>query len=240
MEKCTNMDQTTNILQTGIFIMTKFPEVGKVKARLAKSIGNKFATGLYRSFIQDTLTTVHTLDIPFHIAVFPPESQERFAKWLGHSYQFFHQQGSDLGERLQNSFSAMFEKGYQRVIALASDSPDIPKEILETAVSGLQTHKVVIGPTTDGGYYLIGFLRDLFIPRAFEKITWSTETVFQETLSKIESITKEVLVLPLWNDIDHKSDLQEFYETYQQQPSVNLHTMNYLRSHSELLQILQR
>jgi hypothetical protein len=227
-----------NTLRPGIFVMMKYPEVGRVKARLAQSIGEEAAASLYRAFIQDTLTTVQSLDIPFHIAVYPPESHGQFVQWLGPSYQFFHQQGMNLGKRLQNGFATMFMNEYQQVIALASDSPDLPIEILQTAVSSLQTNKVVIGPATDGGYYLIGFSNDFFIPDAFEEISWSTETVFQETLSRIESVTHQVHVLPQWADIDTKSELKEFYETYQVQPSKTLHTMKYLQSNPELLRIL--
>ena len=218
--------------------MMKYPEDGKVKARLAQSIGEEAATDLYRAFIQDTLTTVQSLDIPYYIAVYPPESQERFTQWLGPLYQYFHQQGVDLGKRLQNGFATMYTKEYQQVIALASDSPDLPIEILQEAVSSLQTQKVVIGPASDGGYYLIGFSHDFFISEVFEDILWSTATVYQETLSRIESVTSQVHVLPEWADIDTKSDLQKFYETYQFQPSKNLHTMKYLRDHPRLLQIL--
>ena len=218
--------------------MMKYPELGKVKARLAQSIGEESATDLYRAFIQDILTTVQSIDIPYHIAVYPPKSQERFAQWLGPSHQYFRQQGLDLGKRLQNGFATMYKKEYQQVIALASDSPDLPIEILQKAVSSLQTHKVVIGPASDGGYYLIGFSHDLFISDVFEDIFWSTATVFRETLSRIKSVTSQVHVLPEWADIDTKSDLQKFYETYRLQSSKTLHTMKYLRSHSKLLQIL--
>ena len=232
------MENSTNTFRPGIFIMTKYPEVGKVKSRLAQSIGEEAASNLYRTFIQDTLTTVESLDIPFHINVYPPESMESFAQWLGPSNRFFQQQGMNLGERLHNGFLKMFESEYQQVIALASDSPDLPKAILEKAVSSLQTHKVVIGPTSDGGYYLIGFSRNFFIPKAFEEISWSTETVFHETLSRIKSVTNQVYVLPEWADVDTKSDLREFYTKHQLQSSIALHTMKYLSSDPELLRIL--
>ena len=132
----------------------------------------------------------------------------------------------------------MFEKEYQQVIALASDSPDLPPEILQTAISKLQNHEAIIGPATDGGYYLIGFSHDFFNPEYFENISWSTNTVYRETLSRIESMSNKVYVLPKWADIDTKSDLKRFYETNQLQPTKTLHTMNYLRSHPQLLQIL--
>ncbi|TFG99989.1 glycosyltransferase [Candidatus Thorarchaeota archaeon] len=232
------MKGNLNSFRPGIFIMMKYPEVGKVKSRLAESIGVEAATDLYRTFIQDTITTIESLEIPFHIAVDPPKSLEQFAQWLGPAYQFFQQQGANLGKRLQNGFISMFKKEYQQVIALASDSPDLPIEILEIAVSSLQNHKVVIGPTSDGGYYLIGFSRDCFIPSVFEAISWSTESVFQETLSRIESVTHQVYVLPEWADIDTVSDLQKFYRTYQLQNSKTLQSLKYLRSHPEFLHIL--
>jgi rSAM/selenodomain-associated transferase 1 len=216
----------------------KYPERGMVKVRLSQSIGEEAATDLYRASIQDTLTTLQSLEIPYHIAVYPPESQDLFTRWLGPSYQFIHQQGKNLGERLKNGFETMFKKKYRAVIALASDSPDLPIEILLEAVSSLQTHKVVIGPATDGGYYLIGFSHDLFIPDVFEDIAWSTATVFRDTLVRIESVTSQVYVLPEWADIDTKSDLRKFYETNQLHPSKTLHTMNYLLSHPRVLQIL--
>ena len=218
--------------------MMKYPEVGKVKVRLAQSIGEEAATGLYRAFIQDTLKTVQSLDIPFFVAVYPPESEDQFTQWLGPSYQFFPQKGKNLGQRLQNGFNTMFEKEYQQVIALASDSPDLPIRILQTAVSSLQTHKVVVGPASDGGYYLIGFSREFFIPEAFEEISWSTETVFRETLKRIESVTHRINALPEWADIDTKTDLQEFYTINQSEPSKMLHTMKFLRSNPGLLKVL--
>lgn len=232
------MERGNRTLHLGIFIMTKYPEAGKVKARLAQSIGEEAATGLYRAFVQDTLATVQAIDIPFYIAVHPPESQEKFAGWLGPSHNYFHQRGANLGERLHNGFTTMFSEKYQKVIALASDCPDLPLEILRTAVSGLQTHEVVIGPAPDGGYYLLGFSQDSFVQNAFRNISWSTETVFQETLSRIEQETKRVQVLPEWLDIDNKNDLQDFYKKHQSQSSETLHTMRYIRSHQGLMRIL--
>lgn len=227
----------TSTFHPVIFIMMKYPEAGKVKLRLAESIGEKDAADLYRAFIQDTLTTVQSLDIPYHIAIHPPESQKQFVQWLGSSNRYFHQVGSDLGERLQNGFVRMFKK-YQQVIALASDSPDLPFEILQNAVSSLKTHKVVIGPASDGGYYLIGFSHDFFTTEFFVDIPWSTESVFRNTLSRIEVKTSHIHLLPEWDDIDTKRDLQEFYEKYRFQTSKDLHSMKYLHSRPHLLQIL--
>ncbi|TFG13833.1 glycosyltransferase [Candidatus Thorarchaeota archaeon] len=215
--------------------MVKYPEVGSVKSRLAKSIGSEAATDLYRAFILDTLSTLHALEIPFHIAIFPPATQDRFIEWLGRSYQVFGQNGADLGERLHNGFMTMFEEKYEQVIALASDSPGLPIDILSKAASSLRSQNAVLGPALDGGYYLIGFSRDTYIPSAFEGISWGTEAVFRETLSQLKSISNRVHILPKWMDIDTETDLRKFYEAYQMQPSTAPRTLSYIRSHPDIL-----
>lgn len=229
---------STHTLRPGIFIMMKYPEAGKVKSRLAEAIGAEAAASLYRTFIQDILTTVQSLNTPFHLAVYPPESLEQFTQWLGPSYRYYSQQGTNLGERLQNGFTMMFKQQYHLVIALASDCPDLPVEILRTAVFTLQTHKVVIGPAPDGGYYLIGFSSEFPFANIFQDISWGTATVFQETFAKIDAKPTQIHVLPEWPDIDTKEGLQEFYKNNELKPSQALHTMNYLRSHPEILSIL--
>lgn len=229
------MEGTTNTLRPGLFIMMKYPEVGKVKTRLAESVGDEVATNLYREFIRDTLTTARALDVPFHIAVYPPNALVKFSHWLGPSHEFFGQKGTNLGERLHNGFDLMFKNEYRQVIALASDSPDLPPEIIQNAISSLRTHKFVIGPATDGGYYLLGISHDAFILNTFSDISWGSETVFQDTLHRIRSVTNKVHVLPEWLDIDTKDDLKQFYETYKMKHTNTLYTMKYLRNHPELV-----
>ncbi|MHA1908935.1 MAG: TIGR04282 family arsenosugar biosynthesis glycosyltransferase [Candidatus Thorarchaeota archaeon] len=230
------MEKSPKQHQPGIFILMKYPELGKVKSRLARSIGDEPAANLYRAFIEDTLATVQSLGIAYHIAVYPPESEPMFSEWLGPSHKFFHQEGKNLGERLQNGFKTMFEIGYRQVIALASDSPDLPCEILDNAISSFHTSNVVVGPATDGGYYLIGFSSEHFIPDAFVDVTWGTEYVFEETMAQVESVTRDVHVLSEWVDIDTKNQLRQFYEKYKMQSSHNLKSMKYLHSHPEVLQ----
>jgi hypothetical protein len=219
----------------GIFLMTKYPEVGSVKSRLAKSIGNRAATDLYRAFIQDTLLTVQSVELPFHIAVFPPVALEKSMKWLNGSYRFLPQEGANLGERLHNCFVRMFEEKYEQVIALASDSPGLQADILHKAVSSLQGHDCVLGPALDGGYYLIGFSRKCYLSAVFEGISWGTEFVFEETLSILKANSRHVHVLPEMMDIDTESELREFYEKHRMHPSKPPNTMKYLRKHPDLL-----
>ncbi|MHA2426151.1 MAG: TIGR04282 family arsenosugar biosynthesis glycosyltransferase [Candidatus Thorarchaeota archaeon] len=228
----------TNTTQSGIFIVMKYPEKGEVKSRLAKSIGEDSATNLYRAFIQDTIDTVESLEFPFHLAISPPDAQEQFTRFLGFGYNFFPQRGANLGERLRNGFHTMFDAGYTQVIALASDCPDLPAHLLKEAFSCFQSHDVVLGPAPDGGYYLIGFSKDTFIPEAFDSLSWSTDTVLQETLARIKPFSERIHLLSEWQDIDTKNDLREFYNTHQLQTSTALRSMTFLRSHPELVKAL--
>ncbi len=223
------------VFRAAIFLMMKYPKAGAVKSRLAQSIGEEAAAHLYRVFIQDTLALIRSVDTPYYIAVYPPDSIQEFGKLLGGTYRFMPQRGAHLGERLHNGFVDMFAKGYDQVIALASDSPDLPSKILKTALSSLKDQEVVIGPALDGGYYLLGFSQKGFISNAFENIPWSTEKVFRETLLRIKSVTNQIHVLPKWTDIDTMSELRFFYEKHRINQTT-LETMKYLSSHPGLLE----
>ena len=82
--------------------------------------------------------------------------------WLGGQYPFYLQNGSDLGRRMKNAFKKVFEEGIQTAVLMGTDFPDLPEKIISSALSGLETHDAVIGPTIDGGYYLIGFRKKTF------------------------------------------------------------------------------
>ncbi|MFW9909371.1 MAG: TIGR04282 family arsenosugar biosynthesis glycosyltransferase [Candidatus Thorarchaeota archaeon] len=227
-----------NLHQSGIFIVMKYPEIGNVKSRLGKSIGAEAATNLYHAFIQDTIKAVESIECSFYIAVHPPSSLEQFTQLVGSSYNLFPQKGMNLGERLQNGFLTMFDAGYKQAIALASDSPDLPSHILEEALSSLQTHDAVLGPTPDGGYYLIGFSYERFVPEVFIDVPWGSESVFEETIARIRPSIEQLYLLPEWDDIDTKDDLRKFYERYKSESVNSLDSMKFLRSHPELIEIL--
>ncbi|MFH1349427.1 MAG: TIGR04282 family arsenosugar biosynthesis glycosyltransferase [Pseudomonadota bacterium] len=191
-----------------ILFFIKYPEPGAVKTRLAAVIGNENAVRLYRNFILDTLMKLESLGIPFKICYFPREKRKHLIDWLGEKYQYYHQRGDELGERMEIAFSDTFSDGYNRAILIGSDFPDLPTFFFKEALDALNTHDSVLGPALDGGYYLIGFRDNMFSPGVFRGMEWGMETVFRETLTKLRDHKKRVYILPPWNDVDTIEDLQ--------------------------------
>lgn len=192
-----------------IIIFVKEPEQAEVKTRLASEIGGELAVKIYKSFVLDTLSTLKTLDTPITICFYPPEAAERIAKWLGPEYEYRPQSGRDLGQRMKNAFRQAFDEGADRIVLIGSDIPDIPKGFVTQAFDALDARDAVIGPATDGGYYLIAFKKETFRPEAFENIQWSTPAVFDQTIHELNRQKLETQTLPQWHDIDTVSDLSD-------------------------------
>ena len=185
-----------------LIVFTRNPEIGKVKTRLAKSIGNEAALTIYETLIDHTKNVVSTLDTD--IAVYYSEEISEEDLWSHLNCSKHLQLGRDLGKRMQNAFMDAFEKGYQRVQLIGSDLFDLTSDLLMKGFEQLNNHTVVIGPAHDGGYYLIGLTK---IPGGiFENKSWGTNSVFRETLTELKHET--VFLLETLNDIDIYEDLQ--------------------------------
>lgn len=182
----------------------KAPRPGTVKTRLGKDIGHEQATALYRRMAEAQLARIpDEMHLEVHYA--PRGAKPEMRRWLGRrSYRA--QAGSDLGERMRRSFTNSFRRGYRPVIAIGADCPDLDAECLREAVRSLSQHDVVIGPATDGGYYLIGMRRPA--PRLFIGIAWSTPGVLAETLQRATAERLTVRLLPERIDIDDLTTLQ--------------------------------
>jgi rSAM/selenodomain-associated transferase 1 len=215
--------------ETCILLFVKYPEKGKMKVRLSVDINEDIIQELYRYFVQDTLTIVKKIDSQLFICFFPVEAQKKFQKWLGSTLLFLSQNGVNLGERMKNSFTDVFTKGFRRAILIGSDSPNLPKRYIEQAFSILQTQDIVLGPTIDGGYYLIGFNTNTFTPSVFEDISWGNQTVFQETMMKIKQAHRSFGLLPIWSDVDTIADLKHLIQQAENTSFKSSQTMTYLR-----------
>lgn len=194
-----------------LLFYVKYPERGKVKSRLAHAIGEWASVELYRAFVQDLARMLSYVKVDVRVCFSPEKARGKVVEWLGPSFSYVPQVGVDLGERLKASFEEAFEE-YDRVIVIGSDSPDLPLSFLQDALKALATHDVVIGPASDGGYYLIGFSRGGFDPSVFDDIDWSTERVFAQTRQRLRG---RVHVLPVWHDVDTLEDLKALVERNQ-------------------------
>jgi glycosyltransferase A (GT-A) superfamily protein (DUF2064 family) len=132
---------------------------------------------------------------------------------------------------MKNSFADAFTKGLQNVVLMGSDSPDLPEDYIKQAFITLQTKDVVLGPTVDGGYYLIGFKNTTFTPSAFEEIHWSSPLVFQETVTKIQQAHRSIGLLPVWSDVDTLTDLKNLVSRTRNTSFKSSKTMTYISDH---------
>jgi rSAM/selenodomain-associated transferase 1 len=186
----------------------KYPVAGKVKTRLAKQLSQDAATDLYKSFVTDILATLRSLNVNFKIVFDPPDVEDQFQQWLGKEYRYTPQIGQDLGQRIKNAFLQTFAEGFNNVVTIGSDSPDLPEYFLKRSFQALDTHDAVIGPSSDRGYYLIGFPRDSFLPEVFENISWSNDSVLEQTVDILKQHGRKAYLLPQWHDVDTLADLK--------------------------------
>ncbi|MFQ6039921.1 MAG: TIGR04282 family arsenosugar biosynthesis glycosyltransferase [Candidatus Poribacteria bacterium] len=210
-----------------LFFM-KYPEKGRVKTRLAREIGAIVTVELYKNFVLDLLSTLEKLGMDLWVCFYPKNSREKLMGWLGKQYCYMPQKGADLGQRMKNSFLQAFDKDYHRVVVIGSDSPDLPSAFINQAFSYLETNDVVIGPAFDGGYYLIGFRANAFLPEAFEGINWSADTVFRETMNILEMAKLKIYVLPKWSDVDTLRDVKNLIQRNQDTEFRHSKTVSYI------------
>jgi rSAM/selenodomain-associated transferase 1 len=191
-----------------LLLFVKSPIKGHVKTRLAAETSGDFVVELYKCFVEDIISLAEDLDVHLELCFYPANRKTTFLKWLGEKYCYTPQVGDNLGKRLRNAFDKAFEEGFSNVVAIGSDSPDLPIRYLMKSYEVLGAHDAVIGPANDGGYYLIGFSKEGFIHEAFDNISWSTDCVFEQTVSILKQHGRKIHLLPLWYDVDTIEDLK--------------------------------
>ena len=194
-------------MKEAIIIFVRNPELGKVKTRLAKGIGDERALQVYIKLLQHTHNCVSAIDCDRF--VYYVDEITMHDLWVNNLYHKKVQQGNDLGERMMLAFSELFQHGYSKIIIIGSDCPGLSSAILKNAFNKLNEADIVLGPSTDGGYYLLGM--KIVHPQLFQHIQWSTDTVLKDTQKIISSINKSATLLPELTDIDEAKDLQHFH-----------------------------
>jgi uncharacterized protein len=211
-----------------ILIFVKLPEKGSVKTRLAKDLDHGFVQTLYRNFVLDMLETLAKANLPIIIYFYPPESGNAVSKWLGKNYTYAPQKGVDLGDRMKNAFKETFAKGFTKAVLIGSDVPDMENVLLDAAFSALDLNDAIIGPAYDGGYYLIGFRHNSFLPEVFKGISWGTDTVLKDTLKILREKNYKAYFLPELRDVDTIEDLKALYERNKDTAFSNSRTMKFI------------
>ena len=215
-------------MNNALILFLKYPERKRVKTRIAASLGDDFAFGLYTAFIKDLLVIAGFVGADKILAIDGPASDPIASLDFGTGYSVIRQNGKDIGDRMLNAFISVFNSGYKNAVLIGSDLPGLPTASVENAFAALNTTDAAIGRSTDGGYYIIGFKKETCSPDYFKGITWSTSSVFQRTMDKFNKSEKNVYILPEWIDIDDHNDLKQFYERNSNGTGIALYTMKYL------------
>ncbi len=189
-----------------VIVFVKNPVPGKVKTRLAKTIGNKQALEIYLELL--SITRQEVLKVQADKEVWYAWKVINDDIWDEDIFYKKVQVQGDLGEKMKHAFHTSFLDGYKKVVLIGSDCPTLTRQILEEAYEKLENHDVVFGPSKDGGYYLIGMRS--FHPQVLEDINWSTEQVMAQTEKQAQEIGLTLAKLKPLNDIDTEEDWKEY------------------------------
>jgi uncharacterized protein len=189
-------------------VMAKAPRPGRVKTRLSPPLTLEQTAALNVRFLRDTTENLATIPGAAGLISYTPVGDEGlFAGLLPETFALVAQRGDSFGERLLAAAEDILAIGYGAVCLIDSDSPTVPAGAFYLAVEALTRpgDRVVIGPSHDGGYYLIGMKRAH--ATVFDRITWSTASVYEETLERCRAAGIEVVTLPTWYDVDDAATL---------------------------------
>ena len=190
-----------------LIIFVKAPRPGTVKTRLAHSLGGNKAAAAYAQLVE---TLVKNLSRLKHVELrhTPDDAEEEIRPWLQSAWEARPQGGGDLGARMEAAFAEAFARGARRVVLIGSDCPEIKRGDIQEAHVKLKTHEVVLGPSLDGGYWLIGLNRPW--RELFQGIPWSSSQVLGETLEKVRAGHGKVHLLRILTDIDTESEWRSY------------------------------
>jgi rSAM/selenodomain-associated transferase 1 len=183
-------------------VFAKRPAAGLVKTRLARATSPAWAAEVAAAFLQDSLDRLSGVEARRVLAFSPPEAESFFAGLARERFHLTPQSAGDLGQRMEAFFADELRKQSGPVVLVGTDSPTLPLSIIEQAFAELTRAEVVIGPATDGGYYLIGCAR--YPPPVFEGIAWGAHRVLSETVARLGNV--RLALLPPWYDVDTIED----------------------------------
>jgi rSAM/selenodomain-associated transferase 1 len=188
-----------------LLVFIKNPVLGKAKTRLAATVGDEEAMRIYLKLLSHTrqqASRVKAVRLLFYSHFVDGDDE-----WDNQYFSKYLQSGEDLGSRMD----AGFEEGFRqagKVVVIGSDCPRISTEIIKEAFLALEKSEIVIGPSLDGGYYLLGMAKHY--PSLFEGVEWSTDVVFQQTLARCEALGIRPAILPKLPDVDYWEDWERW------------------------------
>lgn len=191
-----------------LIIFYKNPQLGKVKTRLAATVGEAKAFSIY--LLLSEHTRIITESLPVKKAIFYSDYIDNEDSWPNELYEKYLQCGDNLGEKMENAFAAGFKGGYKSICIIGTDCLELTSNIVHNAFRKLLTNDVVIGPAKDGGYYLLGM--NYLQHALFRNKKWSSTTVLSETLNDLKMLGLNFQQLEPLSDVDEEKDLPNHFE----------------------------
>ena len=197
-----------------LLVFARLPELGRVKSRIAATLGDAKALEAYEAMLGDLQLSIGESTAGTEVEILwaptPDANGASLQRAFGHRATAM-QTGATLGDRLSMAFSErFFFHRTEKIIAIGVDDPSLSRELIDQAFGLLDSCEWVIGPATDGGYYLIGCRAAAFEVSVFDEIEWGTDTVLARTLEKIGAMQRTVALLPHRTDLDRSDDLQQY------------------------------
>lgn len=191
-----------------VVVFAKAPIVGEVKTRLCPPLTPDEAASLHGSLVMDMLERCQAVKGCDRILAGSPDRTHPFFKAMEGRFKvkLWEQVGEDLGARMARTFQDGLESSYHSLMIVGTDIPGITSQMMTQALTALTEHDLVLGPTVDGGYYLIGLRKH--VPELFQGIPWSTDQVYARTEQKAKALGLSLKILPTLRDIDTIEDLQ--------------------------------
>jgi uncharacterized protein len=197
-----------------LIVFLRYPEKGKVKTRLAETLGDEFALSFYRicaGIVFKICGSLKSKNINCVLFSSEKENVNKIKNWSKENFEIYVQKGRDLGERMRNAFNRVFELNAGKVIIIGTDLLDMSQEIILKAFNFLDDYDIVLGPSADGGYYLLGMNKNYKIRKHlnqfFNSIAWSTNIVLEETINRIDKLNLKYKLMEDLQDIDTEENL---------------------------------
>jgi hypothetical protein len=202
-----------------LLVFARLPELGRVKTRIAAEIGHERTLEVYEAMLADLLERIGESDDRTEVEVMwtasPDATGDDLRRVFGRR-MLAMQTGATLGDRMCIAFSErVFFHNAAKVVVIGADAPGLDRKLIECAFRLLDSCDWVVGPSSDGGYYLLGCRADDFFPEVFQDIAWSTDSVFEATLSRIREKNQTIAALPQHTDIDHVEDLRSHVASHE-------------------------
>lgn len=196
-----------------LIVFAKLPRAGEVKTRLGREIGMEEACRVYEEFARHAFSIASVLQdeqITVYLRYASGAEESAVRAWVGHGFRYAAQEGASLGDRMRSAFRDAFADGAQEAIIIGTDVPELDADTVRAGFAKLRSCDVVIGPSGDGGYYLLGMKarpHDIFAG-----ISWSTGSVLQETRSLLDRLGLTTGLLPALSDIDTFDDYRSYLQ----------------------------